>query len=81
MPKPKALNGQEIVRIFESFGFSVVDQRGSHIKLRRIAGGDTRETLTVPNHKELDRGAVVSIFKQASRYISESELREHFYSE
>ncbi|MFA6408199.1 MAG: type II toxin-antitoxin system HicA family toxin [Candidatus Paceibacterota bacterium] len=81
MPKPRVLNGQEIVRIFEGFGFSIVDQHGSHIKLRRVAWGNVRETLTVPNHKELDRGTVVSIFKQASRYISESELREYFYSE
>ena len=80
MPKPRVLNGQEIVHILESFGFSIVDQHGSHIKLRRIAEDTTRETLTVPNHKQLDRGTIISIFKQACRYIPESELREHFYS-
>lgn len=81
MPKPKVLHGQEVVRIFESFGFFVVDQRGSHIKLRRAAKDNTRETFTIPNHKELDRGTITSIFKQGARYISESELRAHFYSE
>jgi len=80
MPKPKVLSGQEVIRIFESFGFSVFDQRGSHIKLRRIAGDGSRETLTVPNHKELDRGTVVSLYRQGGRYIPESELRPHFYS-
>lgn len=80
MPKPRVLHGQDIVRIFESFGFSIINQRGSHIKLRRVVDGNTRETLTIPNHKELDRGTVVSLFKQGARYISESDLRKHFYS-
>ncbi|MEJ0053696.1 MAG: type II toxin-antitoxin system HicA family toxin [bacterium] len=80
MPKTKTLSGQEVVRIFGGFGFSTADQRGSHIKLRRIAKDGTRETLTVPNHRELDRGTVVSLFKQGTRYISESELKPHFYT-
>ncbi len=80
MPKPKILAGQDIVHIFESFGFSVVDQRGSHIKLRRVVVDGLRETFTVPNHKELDRGTIVSLYRQASRYIPESELRPHFYN-
>ena len=81
MPKPRVLSGQDIVRIFESFGFSIADQRGSHIKLRRTTEDGARETLTVPDHKELDRGTVVGIFRQAIRYISETELRSHFYSD
>lgn len=81
MPKPRVLSGQDVVHIFKSFGFSIADQKGSHIKLRRTAEDGTRETLTVPDHKELDRGTVVGIFRQATRYISETELREHFYSD
>jgi predicted RNA binding protein YcfA (HicA-like mRNA interferase family) len=81
MPKPRVLSGQSIVDIFEIFGFSIADQRGSHIKLRRIAKDGTRETLIVPNHKELDRGTVVSLYRQVTRYIPESEIKEHFYTE
>jgi len=81
MPKPRVLNGANVVRIFESFGFKITDQKGSHIKLRRTSNGTTRETLTVPNHKELDRGTVVSLYRQGTKYIPESELREHFYTD
>ncbi|MFH1236402.1 MAG: type II toxin-antitoxin system HicA family toxin [Parcubacteria group bacterium] len=49
--------------------------------MRRIAKDGTRETLTVPNHKELDRGTVVSLYRQAARYIPESELKRYFYSD
>jgi predicted RNA binding protein YcfA (HicA-like mRNA interferase family) len=81
MPKPLVLSGRNVIQIFESFGFVTMAQKGSHIKLRRVAGDGTRETLTVPNHKELDRGTVTSLYRQGGRYISESELRKHFYSE
>jgi predicted RNA binding protein YcfA (HicA-like mRNA interferase family) len=63
------------------FGFTVTSQRGSHIKLRRIAAGGGQQTLTIPNHKELDRGTLGAIYRQAARCILERELRPHFYVE
>ena len=80
MPKPKVLSGADVVRILESFGFSVASQRGSHIKLRRVLPDGTRQTLTVPNHREFDRGTVLGIYRQALRYIPEEELAPHFFS-
>ena len=38
-----------------------------------------KQTLTVPNHAELDRGTLKAIFNQASKYLSEQELSPHFY--
>ncbi|MDO8548254.1 MAG: type II toxin-antitoxin system HicA family toxin [bacterium] len=80
MSKPKVLSGQDVVRIFEHFEFSVFSQKGSHIKMRRESDG-SRQTLTIPNHKELDRGTVSSLFRQASAYISQAELRPHFFND
>jgi len=45
MPKLKILSGQEIVKIFLVFGFSVAAQRGSHIKLVRILPDSARQTI------------------------------------
>jgi predicted RNA binding protein YcfA (HicA-like mRNA interferase family) len=80
MPKIRRLSGQEIVTIFEFFGFSVAGQKGSHVKLVRIAGGQ-RQILTVPNHKEMDTGTLRAILRQATAFIPETKLRDHFYSE
>jgi predicted RNA binding protein YcfA (HicA-like mRNA interferase family) len=80
MSKPKVLSGKDIVKIFKAFGFSAADQKGSHVKLCRIVGG-SRQTLTVPDHKELDRGTIVGIFRQGAHYVLEEELRPHFYTE
>jgi predicted RNA binding protein YcfA (HicA-like mRNA interferase family) len=81
MPRLRVLSGPEVVRILSIFGFKVASPRGSHIKLRRIETGGGQQTLTIPNHKELDRGTLGAIYRQASRYVSESELRPHFYLE
>lgn len=80
MPKPKRLSGADIVRVFKQFGFVVKSQSGSHIKLARQSPAG-EEVLIVSNHKELKTGAVVGIFRQATQYLSESELRPHFYNE
>jgi len=79
MPKAKVLSGPDVVRILMLLGFEVVSQRGSHVKLRRVSSGD-RQTLTVPNHRELDRGTVLGIYKQALRYIPEEQLAPHFFN-
>lgn len=81
MPKLRRLSGAEVIRILELFGFVVHAQRGSHVKLRRIGPAGEKQTLTVPRHPELDTGTLRAIFRQASQYIAESELRPYFYSD
>jgi len=79
MPKLKRLSGAEVIEILSQFGFTIHSQKGSHVKLRRV-GINGNETLTIPNHRELDTGTCKAIFRQASQYIAESELHPYFYS-
>jgi len=81
MSKLKRLSGKDLIKIFESFGFVVHSQRGSHVKLRRIGRDGEKQVLTIPNHPELDKGTIKAIIRQASRFIPVSELRRHFYSD
>ena len=78
MPKLKRLSGAEVINILKQFGFEVHSQRGSHVKLRRI-GVSGKETLTVPNHRQLDTGTCRAICRQACQYIPESDLFRYFY--
>jgi predicted RNA binding protein YcfA (HicA-like mRNA interferase family) len=80
MPKLRTLTGSEVVKIFNSFGFQIAHQKGSHIKLQRILAVGIKQTLTIPLHDELDKGTIKAIYRQALRYISENELRDHFYT-
>jgi predicted RNA binding protein YcfA (HicA-like mRNA interferase family) len=78
MPRLKRLSGAEVIDILANFGFQVHSQKGSHVKLRRI-GLAGKETLTVPNHRQLDTGTCRAIFRQATQYIPEPELYTYFY--
>lgn len=80
MPKLKTLSGDEVIKIFLSFGFNLAAQKGSHIKLVRMQKDGTRQTLTIPNHFEIDKGTLRAIYRQALRYISGEELKPYFYS-
>ena len=79
MPKLRVLSGKEVMRILSKFGFEAASQRGSHVKLRRVLQDGTKQTLTVPLHEELDKGTLKAIIRQASRYVSEEELKQYFY--
>ena len=79
MPKLRVLSGKEVVKIFQKFGFEVLSQKGSHVKLRRVLPDGTKQTLTVPLHDGLDKGTLKAIIRQASRYIPEEELKPYFY--
>ncbi len=78
MPRLKRLSGAEVIDIFANFGFQVHSQKGSHVKLRRL-GLAGKETLTIPNHKQLYTGTCRAIFIQATKYIPEPELYTYSY--
>ncbi len=80
MPKLRRLSGAEVIAILGRFGFTIRSQRGSHVKLRRELPDGTVQSLTVPLPAELDTGTCRAILRQASRFVSEEELRPHFYS-
>jgi predicted RNA binding protein YcfA (HicA-like mRNA interferase family) len=81
MPRLRRLSGDDVIAVLARFGFTVLAQRGSHAKLRRLKADGSKETLTVPRHRELDSGTLHAIFRQASRFVNAGDLRPHFYSD
>jgi predicted RNA binding protein YcfA (HicA-like mRNA interferase family) len=79
MPKQKQLSAKEVISFCESHNFSISRQKGSHINLVRVAFG-VKQVVTVPNHKEIDRGTLHNIFKKLSVFIPEDVLKEFFYT-
>jgi predicted RNA binding protein YcfA (HicA-like mRNA interferase family) len=63
------VSGRQLVKALAKAGFAVDRQRGSHIILFRAA---PPTTVTVPDHRELDRGTLRAILRQAD--ITPSEL-------
>lgn len=79
MPSLRRMSGRAVIAVFQSLGFEVQAQKGSHVKLRRVGPNGERQTLTIPNHPELDTGTLRAIIRQASRYIAQDELQRRFY--
>ncbi len=62
MPKLPVLSAKAVIKVLGRFGFHVYRQTGSHIHL----WNEERKLLvTVPNHRELAPGTLISIMKQA----------------
>ncbi len=62
------LSGAECVKALEKIGFVVDRQRGSHIILVRE---NPKTMVSVPDHKELDRGTLRAIIRQAGLSVDE----------
>jgi predicted RNA binding protein YcfA (HicA-like mRNA interferase family) len=68
MPALPKLSGRETVQAFESLGWKIVRQKGSHIIL--IKDGEIA-TLSVPDHKEIAKGTLRSLIRSAGLTVSE----------
>jgi predicted RNA binding protein YcfA (HicA-like mRNA interferase family) len=66
--KLPVVSGAECVKALGKIGFELYRQRGSHFVLVRKS---PRAQTTIPNHKELDRGTLRAIIRQASLTVEE----------
>ncbi|GAB7387105.1 type II toxin-antitoxin system HicA family toxin [Bacillaceae bacterium] len=62
MPPLPVVSGREAIAAFEKIGWTVARQKGSHITM--IKPGE-RNILTIPDHKELDRGLLRAKIRDA----------------
>ena len=70
MAKLPRISGAEVIKILSKFfGFRALRQRGSHITLTNDS-----VFLTVPLHKDLDRGTLLAILRDAG--ISRDDFLE-----
>jgi len=68
LTKLPRISGRECVDALSRAGFRIRRQQSSHIVLRR---DDPFAQLVVPDHKELDRGTLRAILRQAGIPIDE----------
>lgn len=69
MPKLPVISGIEAVKAFSKIGFEIDHQTGSHIILRQRNYPHRR--LTVPNHREIAKGTLRGLIKQAGLTVEE----------
>ena len=64
MSKVPSLPYTQIVRALQRDGWTVVRQRGSHVRLQKRMGDEVLK-LTVPAHRPVKRSTLAHILKQA----------------
>ena len=69
MSRLPVVSAREAVRAFGRMGYEVDHQTGSHIILRHRVSPHRR--LTVPNHRELAKGTLRSLIRQAGLSVEE----------
>ena len=62
------MSGREVVRVFESLGWEIVRQTGSHIIMVKDS---EPATLSVPDHREVAKGTLRSLIRTAGLTIDE----------
>ncbi|MBW2172841.1 MAG: type II toxin-antitoxin system HicA family toxin [Deltaproteobacteria bacterium] len=66
MPKLPVISGRKMVHVLRKLGYEEKRQRGSHLIM--IKEG---KLIVVPNHKELRRGTLRSIMREANLTVGE----------
>lgn len=61
MPRLPIVSGKELIKILTHFGYRIIRQRGSHIRLACMG----KKSVTVPNHKMIGYGLLNKILRDA----------------
>jgi len=69
MSKIPQVSGRQVVKVLSKIGYEKDRQKGSHIVLRQSIYPHRR--IVVPNHKEIAKGTLRKIIKQAGLTIEE----------
>ena len=67
MSKLPVISGKRAIQALKKIGYYVRDQEGSHIHLRH----PFKKPLTIPNHKEIARGTLRAIIRDAELTVPE----------
>ncbi len=72
MGKLPVVSGREAAKVFRKAGWTLVRWRGSHMILTKEG---EEATLSIPDHKELGRGLLRALIRDAR--ITSDEFTEH----
>ncbi len=82
MKVPRDLSGFELSRLLRRYGYEVTRQVGSHLRLTSNIRG-AQHHITVPAHKNLKLGTLISILSEVSAYLrlSRSDVERELFGD
>lgn len=74
------ISGRELIRrLSKAYNYEIIRQKGSHIRIRTYEKG--RHSLTVPDHKELDKGLLDALISAVAQHrgVDKSEVIDELF--
>ena len=68
MKLPRGVSAGRVIQVLERFGYRVIRQKGSHVRLRHE--GPPAHTITVPLHDSLKTGTLHGILSEVAQMRS-----------
>jgi predicted RNA binding protein YcfA (HicA-like mRNA interferase family) len=65
---PRDLSGHELAKLLHRYGYEVVRQTGSHLRLRSAHRGSPHQ-ITIPAHNPLKVGTLAGILSEIASYL------------
>ncbi len=70
MSRLPVVSGREIIKLLTKIGFEIVGRKGSHVRLKKRRDKEVLIVI-VPMHRELARGTLKSILRQANMTVDD----------
>ncbi len=79
MKIPRDITANDLLKVLKSFGYEIVRQKGSHIRIKTELNGEHYETI--PNHKPIKIGTLNGILNNIAEHfdMTKEELIEKLF--
>ena len=79
MKIPRDITANDLLKALKSFGYEIVRQKGSHIRIKTELNGEHYETI--PNHKPIKIGTLSGILNNIAEHfdMTKEELMEQIF--
>ncbi|MBO0937644.1 type II toxin-antitoxin system HicA family toxin [Fibrella sp. HMF5335] len=67
MKTPRDVSGKDLIKLLKPFGYELVSQNGSHIKVTTEQNG--QHYIAVPNHDPVKIGILNGILSEVARHF------------
>ena len=79
MKTPRDITANDLLKALKSFGYEIIRQKGSHIRIKTELNGEHSETI--PNHKPIKIGTLNGILNSIAEHfdMTKDELIEKLF--
>ena len=79
MKTPRDITANDLLKVLKPFGYEIVRQKGSHIRIKTELNGEHYETI--PNHKPIKIGTLSGILNNIAEHfdMTKEELMEQIF--